>query len=151
MSRLSAVQIEDTCRALLARQRRVTVRQVMAALRTAYGISGRTERIARLLRAVERTVPRASTQSAAVEALREQLQRAEQRAARAEAREQAHQDYWAARYAEKIAALERRQRVVSSAGPAITHEQYLNLHRRIAELSRRLARYEDVEDRDGRD
>jgi hypothetical protein len=147
MSRgLSDSQIEHISRELLVRQRRVSVRDVMLVLRTQFGSCGRTERICRILKRVEaeseptRVAGAASTNE--IEALRERVRLAEARAALSEERERQHQDLWAARYAEKVAQLERQSRA-TKLDRGVTHDQYLRVYQRAAELARRLAKYED--------
>src|SRR6185437_14505854 len=111
-----------------------------------YGSGGRTERVARVLRLLADGCGTAPSPTAEeLRTLLSRLQKAETRAAQAEALERAHQDYWATRYAEKVASLERQRQLGTETGPRITHQEYLELHRRIAKLSRRLARYEEVD------
>ena len=142
--KLSSDQIEAVCRELLARQRSVTVRGVMAELRSRYGASGRTNRVTEILRRVERSLPvgASSSDSSEITALRERLQAAEVRAARSEEMERHHQDYWAKRYVEKVDELERKYAALLRSRPAITTDDYLRLQQRVAELTRRLAEYE---------
>jgi uncharacterized membrane protein YccC len=139
-------QIEQITRELLTRHRRVTVRQVMLSLQARFGGCGRTERVCQILKRVgsEPEVPPASSSAAfeELEALREKVRMAEARAALSEERERQHQDLWAARYAEKIAQLDRQQSHATKA-VGVTHEQYLRVYQRAAELARRLAKYED--------
>lgn len=145
---LSSRQIEQVARELLTHKRRVTVRQVMLTLQTRFGGCGRTERICQILKRLEsevvplRVVGRADPEE--LEALRERVRVAEARAALSEERERQHQDLWAARYAEKVAQLDRQRPQVTKPS-AVTHEQYLRLYQRAAELARRLAKYEDPE------
>jgi len=142
---LSDVQIERAVRELFAQKRRVTVRDAMQALRTRFGGCGRTERICRILKQVEAqrdppAPPAAGSEEA--ERLRERVLAAESRAALSEERERQHQDLWANRYAEKVVELERQTRTtVRTVG--VTHEQYLRVYQRAADLARRLAKYED--------
>jgi hypothetical protein len=148
MSRgLSDAQIERITRELLAQRHRVTVRDVMQALHMQFGGYGRTERVCRILRRLEsqeRLVAASdSLQSQEIEALHERVRAAEARAALSEERERQHQDLWASRYAEKVAALERQQPRATQRSAGVTHEQYLRVYQRAAELARRLARYED--------
>jgi len=146
---LSVAQIERTTRELLASHHHVTVRDVMQALRTQFGGCGRTERICKILKRLEsqRQAPAApSSASAASEdlrALRERVQIAEARAALSEERERQHQDLWASRYAEKVAALEKQSLRATNRANGVTHEQYLRVYQRATELARRLAKYED--------
>jgi hypothetical protein len=144
---LSDAQIERTTRELLVQRHRVTVRDVMQALRARFGGCGRTERICRILKRLESqdrpSVVSASIQSQELEALHERVRAAEARAALSEERERQHQDLWASRYAEKVAALEKKQLNATRRAPGITHDQYLRVHQRAAELARRLAKYED--------
>jgi hypothetical protein len=143
---LTDSQIERLTRELLARQRRVTVRDVMQALRTHFGGCGRTERICKILKRLEserefQARPPASEDE--LSALLERVRVAEARAALSEERERQHQDLWAARYAEKIAQLDRRPSRATHRADGVTHEQYLRVYQRAAELARRLAKYED--------
>jgi hypothetical protein len=144
--RLSDVQIERVTRELLVRQRRVSVREVMLTLRTQFGSTGRTERICRVLKRLESEGESTRVAEAAIaheiELLRERVRLAEARAALSEERERQHQDLWAARYAEKVAQLERQSRATGHPR-GVTHEQYLRLYRRAAELARRLGKYEN--------
>jgi hypothetical protein len=151
---LSDAQIERVTRQLLCEQHRVTVRQVMQVLRLRYGGCGRTERICRILKQLERqrraspVVPKDvpsndSVEPVELERLREQLRLAQERAALSEERERRHQDLWASRYAEKVAQLDRQPNRAAVQAAAITHEQYLRVYQRAADLARRLAKYED--------
>jgi hypothetical protein len=148
-SRLTAPQIETSCRQLLINQRRVGVRDVMEDLRNRHGLCGRTARVAGILRRVEQDLNQpkipAGNGSAEIALLRQQLRAAEHRAQRAEELERSHQDFWAKRYAEKVDELERRNAAAPSRAGVITSEQYLRIHQRAAELARRLAKYEAVE------
>lgn len=142
---LSDIQIENTARELMAQQRRVTVRDVMQALQARFGGCGRTERICKILRVVEAqwVPPAVSDASDEISVLRERLRVSEARAAVSEERERQHQDLWASRYAEKVAELEKH-RVRATARPVgVSHEQYLRVYQRAADLARRLAKYED--------
>jgi len=142
---LSVIQIENTVRELLAQQRRVTVRDVMQALQMQFGGYGRTQRICRILRQIEAQWQPANASSGTdeIETLLERLRVAEARAAVSEERERHHQDLWASRYAEKVAELEKH-RIRATARPAgVTHDQYLRVYQRAADLARRLAKYED--------
>jgi hypothetical protein len=148
---LSDTQIELVTRRLLGEQNRVTVRDVMRALRQRFAGCGRTERVCRILKQLEAQRKPPSTlpaQPEELEALRALLRAAQERAALSEERERLHQDLWAARYAEKVAQLE--QQPPPRAAPAalvtasgITHDQYLRVYQRAADLARRLAKYED--------
>lgn len=146
---LSDAQIEHVARELLARRHRVTVRDVMQALRAQFGGCGRTERICRILKRLESqdrlSAGLAPIESREIETLQERVRAAEARAALSEERERQHQDLWANRYAEKVAALEKEQLNVARRAAGVTHEQYLRVHQRAAELARRLAKYEDPE------
>lgn len=151
---LSNAQIEQVTHQLLCEQHRVTVREVMQVLRLRFGGCGRTERICRILKQLESqrraapAVPREmpgndSAGPAELERLRQQLRVAQERAALSEERERLHQDLWASRYAEKVAQLDQQPiRAARSAG-TITHDQYLRVYQRAADLARRLAKYED--------
>ncbi len=146
--RLTPEQLESACRDLLMSRRRVTVRAVMAELRRRHGASGRTERVRQTLHRLDASQPLEPTRDPAASdtaTLLERLQAAEARAARSEELERHHQDFWAKRYAEKADELERRYAAVLRARPAITTDQYLRLHQRIADLTRRLSRYESVD------
>jgi hypothetical protein len=139
-------QIERLTRELLQQQRRVTVRDVMQALRTRFGGCGRTERICKILKRVEvehECEVRASAGNHELAALLERVRVAEARAALSEERERQHQDLWAARYAEKVALLDRQPARATQRADGVTHEQYLRVYQRAAELARRLAKYED--------
>ncbi len=143
---LSDYQIEITVTDLLRRSRRVTVREVMQALRDRFGGSGRTERVCQVLKRLESQLqisPDEVDVQQELEALRARVQQAEARASLSEERERRHQDLWATRYAEKVAELEQQQARPGPSAPGITHEQYLRVYQRAAELARRLARYED--------
>lgn len=144
---LSIEQIEAVCRELLRDRRRVSVRTVMVELRRRHGASGRTERVSRLLKQVEEgalefPIERVPEE---MERMREQLRAAEVRAARAEEIERSHQDYWARRYAEKADEMERQLSAALKRRAPISADEYLALHRRLAELTRRLAQYEGAE------
>lgn len=147
--KLTSEQIESTCRELLGGRRHVTVRDAMAELQRRHGAAGRTERVSRILSRLETHQPFEPTHVEApapdATALLERLDAAEARAARSEEMERRHQDYWAERYAEKADELERKYSAILQARPPITTDQYLRLQRRVAELSRRLSKYEDVE------
>lgn len=121
-----------------------SVRSVMAHLRLRHGACGRTERVAKVLRGlIEKREPRRQvSENSDLASLRQQLFEAEQRAARAEELERRHQDFWAARYQEKIEELQFRVAAPNSTG--VSSEQYLRLYRQAAELARRLAQYEQV-------
>jgi hypothetical protein len=144
---LSDNQIERVTHELLADRHRVTVRDVMGALRSKFGGCGRTERICRILKKLEAAHPLPQRSAAAtedeIEALRERVRVAEARAVLSEERERHHQDLWASRYAEKIAELEKHQPRPTSRLTGVSHEQYLRVYQRAAELARRLAVYED--------
>jgi hypothetical protein len=148
MSRgLSDSQIERVTQELLAQHHRVTVRDVMGALRTRFGGCGRTERVCRILKQLEARSPAPQNAVAPadgeIEALRERVRAAEARAVLSEERERHHQDLWASRYAEKIADLEKHQPRVVNRVTGVSHEQYLRVYQRAAELARRLSKYED--------
>ena len=68
----------------------------------------------------------------------------EERALRAEEREMQHQDYWAARYAEKLEELERLHSLQLNAATRSASERFLQVYRRNVELAERLSRYEAV-------
>jgi hypothetical protein len=144
---LSDAQIERVTRQLLSEQHRVTVREVMRVLRLRFGGCGRTERICRILRQLEseerKPSASVSVESAELETLREQLRVAQARAALSEERERLHQDLWASRYAEKVAELEKPAPRGPVPSLGITHDQYLRVCQRAADLARRLAQYED--------
>jgi hypothetical protein len=148
MSRgLTDLQIEQSIRELLTRKRRVTVRDVMTLLRMKFGASGRTERICQMLKRLEHegeaTRVAQTADAMAFEALNQRVRTAEARASLSEERERHHQDLWAARYAEKVAQIDRQQVRATKVIGGVTHEQYLRLYQRAAELARRLAKYED--------
>jgi hypothetical protein len=144
---LSNSQIERVTQELLARRYRVTVRDVMGALRIQFGGCGRTERVCSILKKLQAASPPPQSAVAAaddeINVLRERVRTAEARAVLSEERERHHQDLWASRYAEKIAELEKHQPRVASRVTGVSHEQYLRAHQRAAELARRLAKYED--------
>jgi hypothetical protein len=143
---LSDAQIERATRELLARQYRVTVRDVTGALRSQFGGCGRTERICRILKRLESEregLGATSLASEDLEALRARVRAAEARAALSEERERQHQDLWASRYAEKVAELEKQSQRATGRTTGVTHEQYLRVYQRATELARRLAKYED--------
>jgi len=141
--------IEATCLRLLQTKRRVGVRDVTAELRRLYGAAARTERVAQILRSVADSVDQALDSTHLIEELQRLHQRvreAEQRAALAEEREARHQDFWATRYGDKLAALEARERLgEQQARSAVSAGQYLRIYQKAAELARRLSQYEDVE------
>jgi hypothetical protein len=155
---LTTVEIETTCVDLLETTREVGVRTVMNELRKRYGGCGRTARVSGILRATAERLhkdwQRASRGNGGqrdrdledmqglVASLRYELKLMTQRAIKAEARERAHQDFWANRYAERVAELERRQEELAKSRPGVTAEQYLRVYQRTAELWRRLAEYE---------
>lgn len=141
--KLSTVQIQEVCLEVLHTTNRPSVRYVMAELQRRFGSCGRTERVAEILRAVteqEARVPGAG--SAELSSLLRRLSDAEARAARAEALERHHQDFWAARYQDKL--FELTNRTCEPASTAVPHAAYLQLYRKATELARRLARYEEV-------
>jgi hypothetical protein len=145
---VTSAQIEEACSALLRVRHRVGVRDVMRRLRELHGASGRTERVAivlKRLQEVRTALPLPATQEASPEVvahLREQLRAAEERAARAEELERRHQDFWAERYAEKLQELERRFEALARDAPTVTTDPYLRACQRVVELERRLAQYE---------
>jgi hypothetical protein len=143
-SKLTSEQIRGTCQELLKKARSTTVREVMAQLRREYGACGRTERVKNILQDVlgewRPEVP--VVEDANITLLRQKLSDAEARAARAEELERRHQDFWAARYAERVAELENRAPPPAPTG--VSTEKYVRLYRRAAELWDRLARYEEV-------
>lgn len=142
--KLTSEQIRDVCVELASNSAQPTVRAVMGELRARYGASGRTARVAEILRGVGKPAPSPVhvTESSDVASLRYELLRAEQRASRAEEIERRHQDFWAARYQEKVQELE--ERVVQPQTAGVSSEQYLRVYRRLAELAERLALYEAV-------
>ena len=149
---LSESSIEEACRTLLSQRRRVGVRDVMTYLRMQHGIAGRTERVAGILRREElrsSTVmppPNPPTLLPVELAdLQEQLRLAEARALRAEDLERRHQDFWAARYDEKVQEIEKRYADLLARNAAVTSDQYLRIHQVAADLARRLAQYEKVD------
>ncbi|MGH7079189.1 MAG: hypothetical protein ACREFU_13990 [Acetobacteraceae bacterium] len=162
---LSNLTIQTVCRELLAGSRKVTTRQLAEKLRQRHGHPGRQERIVRALReAMQEPLPSLALAPTGdlgdkdVAALRERLKAMERRAELAEERELRHQDLWANRYVEKIAEMEaaferkhaEQQAALAKPRPVITAEEYLRLHQRIAELTRRLAEYEDAAAGEGR-
>jgi hypothetical protein len=144
---LSQQQIEAITRDLLTQRRAVTVRDVMHSLRVRFGSAGRTQRVCEVLKRLESEGEPSrmalALQSHEFQLLRERARAAEARAALSEERERRHQDLWAARYAEKLEELERLHARPAKATGGVTHEQYLRVYQRAAELARRLARYED--------
>jgi hypothetical protein len=121
----------------------------MAELHDRYGVKGRTERVAAVLRVEERSALPSSAEPSELEALRERVRKAEERAAQAEKRaaraeemERSHQDFWAARYAEKAEELERRFARLSAPASSVPADQYLKVCQLNAELTRRLELYE---------
>jgi hypothetical protein len=118
----------------------------MRELRKEHGASGRTERVVKILRAEEQrtsAIPAPINATPSEVSLREQLSIAERRAARAEELERDHQDFWAAKYEEKVSELARRPAPPSSG--TVPSEQYLRLFQRAVDLARRLSKYEAVE------
>jgi hypothetical protein len=147
---LSVPLIEEACRTLLSRRRRVGVRDVMAYLRDQYGIAGRTERVAKILSQIEAesaVTPSNLSTPVPIELtdLQRQLRVSEARALRAEDLERHHQDFWAARYDEKVQEIEKRYAALHAQNTALTSEQYLRARQLAVELARRLAKYEKVE------
>jgi hypothetical protein len=144
--RVTTLQIQEVCRELLRGQRRVGVRDVMRLLDARFGARGRTERIVAILKTEEAQCVLPSSSGSSMgsdgDALREQVRAAEQRALRAEELERTHQDFWAARYAEKAHELERRYAELSRTAAGVPSEQYLKVCQLNAELRRRLERYE---------
>ena len=141
---ITTEQIREARNELLQQSDSPSVRSVMALLRQRHGACGRTERVAEILRGLteKQERPRPINESSDLASLRQQLFEAEQRAARAEELERRHQDFWAARYQEKLAELQYRVAAPNSTG--VSSEQYLRLYRRAVELAGRLARYEEV-------
>jgi outer membrane murein-binding lipoprotein Lpp len=140
---ISEADIRAAAVRLLVHHRHITVRALAEALRAHHGHSARTQRVARIVKELNSAPPQSVEE---VLTLREQLRAAVERAERAEQRERAHQDYWAARYAEQVAALSRSSQ---TSVEGISHQQYLAIHQRAAALRRRLARYEDPDAEDG--
>jgi hypothetical protein len=142
--KLTSEQIRSTCLAVLERSRSATVREVEVELQSIYGASGRRERVNNILHSVKEQwkAEAATADDSDITSLRRQLLDAQRRAERAEALERSHQDFWAARYAEKLVSLESRVQPARFTG--VSSEQYLRLYRRAAELWNRLARYEEV-------
>jgi hypothetical protein len=142
--KLTSEQIRSTCFAVLERSRSATVREVEVELQSIYGASGRRERVNNILHSakLQWKAEAATADDWDITSLRRQLLDAQRRAERAEALERSHQDFWAARYAEKLVSLESRVQPVRPTG--VSSEQYLRLYRRAAELWNRLARYEEV-------
>ena len=142
--KLTSEQIRTTCLAVLERSRSATVREVLVELQSHFGASGRRERVNNILHSVkvQWKAEAATASDPDVTSLRRQLLDAMRRAERAEALERAHQDFWAARYAEKM--VELASRVQPPQTTAVSSEQYLRLYRRAAELWDRLAQYEEV-------
>ena len=152
--RLTDQQIEHACRALLRLRRHVTVRDVRSQLRQSFTATGRTERVARILKALQDSLPAPNPQPGDAEttrlrqelqAAREQADRAEQRAARAEQIADDHQDFWARRYDEKVQQLEQQHASHLEALRKARTAEYLRIHLRAAELTRRLAQYESTD------
>ena len=143
--KLTSEQIRTTCLAVLKRSRSATVREVLAELQSNYGASGRRERVNNILRSVvaQWKAEAPTAEDPDITSQRRQLLDAQRRAERAEALERSHQDFWAARYGEKLADLESR-RMQPPGTSGVSPEQYLRLYRRAAELWNRLARYEEV-------
>ena len=150
---LSDQTIQAVCRELLAGSRKVTTRQLAEELRHRYGHPGRQERIVRALREAMREPvpslalpPSENDRVKELAELRKRLEAMERRAELAEERERRHQDFWANRFVERVAEIEatfeRRQAAQQRARRTITSEEYLRLHQRIVELTRRLAEYE---------
>jgi hypothetical protein len=149
--RLTTGQIRNVCEEMLLQSDNPSVRRVMTELRQRHGACGSTERVAEILRGmIEQRGPRRSpVESPDLALLRQQLLEAKQqvaaanqRAQRAEEIERSHQDFWAARYQEKLEELQYRVAVPNSAG--VSSEQYLRLYRRAMELASRLEKYEEV-------
>jgi hypothetical protein len=138
---LTTAQIREVCRELLQHPNSTSVRSTMRELRKKYGACGRTERVAEILRQ-EKQIQLTPGEPEDLVALRSQLLEAQRRAERAEERERRHQDFWAARYQEKVA---EWQAARAPAPAGVSSEQYLRLYVRAMELARRLAQYEDVE------
>ena len=135
--------LQALCQELLLSRRVVTVRELREELRARYGAAGRTDRIARFLRAAAaQPLQPAAREAADVEQLRRERDQAIARAVRSEELERTHQDYWARRFEERRVELERqfagklRERARGSG------EQYLALYQRAADLEKRLAQYE---------
>lgn len=150
---LTRARIVGVCRELLHRQRRVGVRDVMRHLQMQYGIKGRTQRVAAILKEEEHAAlpsPALSVPEANVAALLERVRIAEERAAQAELRavraeelERKHQDFWAARYAQRAEELEHRYAELARRPTSgVSSDQYLKVCQLNAELTRRLELYE---------
>ena len=149
--RLTTEQIRNVCGEMLLQSDNASVRSVMAELHQRHGASGSTARVAEILRGLlKQRGPRPSlAESSELTSLRQQLAEARQqvaaanqRAERAEEIERSHQDFWAARYQEKLGELQLRIAAPNSAG--VSSEQYLRLYRRAMELAGRLEKYEEV-------
>ena len=143
--KLTAEQIRIVCGEMLLEPGKTTVRSIRNRLRHQYGASGRTERVAKILRAVieSKKPPAPVAESSDAISLHEKLLQAQQRAQRAEDLERRHQDFWAARYQEKVQELENRLAGLQQGG-GVSSEQYFRLYQRATELLRRLAQYEEV-------
>jgi hypothetical protein len=142
--KITIQQIREVCEEMLQQTDAPSVRSVMAQLSLRHGACGRTERVAEVLRGlIKKREPRHQvSENSDLASLRQQLFEAEQRAARAEELERRHQDFWAARYQEKIEELQFRVAAPNSTG--VSSEQYLRLYRQATELARRLAQYEQM-------
>lgn len=151
--RLTKDQIADVCRCLLHQQRRVGVRDVMRQLHQQYGVKGRTERITAILKEEAGSAlpfPLVPTEASDVAALSERVRVAEERAAQAELRavraeelERNHQDFWANRYAERVAQMERHYaELAGRPSTGVSADQYLKVCQLNAELTRRLELYQ---------
>jgi hypothetical protein len=145
--RLTDLEIEGACRALLTSRRRVSVRDVAGHLRATYGAVGRRARVAAALLKIEGECPPPGLPTVTEQGstLEDDLRAARERLARAEERETKHQDLWAARYAERVAELEQRHQMQLALVAKHSSERYLRVYQWGAQLAERLARYEVVE------
>lgn len=143
--KLTVKQIRDVCVELLEQDEAASIRDVRTRLKHLYDASGRTKRVAGILRSIRDQQRRQQPvdEMTDLATLRRQLIEAEERAARAEEMERRHQDFWAARYQEKVEELEARM-AAQVAVSGVSPEQYLRLYQRAMELARRLAQYEEV-------
>jgi hypothetical protein len=141
--KLTTEQIREVCTEMLSRAEGASVSSVMIRLRERHGACGRTARVAKILSEALSELQRRPAENVDVVVLRRELAEAERRAARAEELERRHQDFWAARYQEKVEELQGAMSLRNP--PGVSSEQYLRLYQRAAELARRLSRYEEVE------
>jgi hypothetical protein len=141
--KLTTAQIEQTCRALAARNPHLSGRALRAELRERFGAVGRADRVFAIWRAVTGERPRSTgalhdpALMASAHLVEERAQAAEERANLAEERERAHQDHWASEIHALREQLRRVRQPASESG--FVHQRYHEALMKIAQLERQIA------------